>query len=172
VVSNWPYNPDPTSSNVSAIGLYHSGGAQNVVIEGNVFAYNVGGAFQHDWTEDRMPKLTFRSNLFFQNGMLFGAEGDGDGVIVGKFGANPRYMVLDLETIEDDFGYRMEDNVVMDPGFAVDQLLYVEIDEEDPYADHYIEGYGTAMDVEAGGLPFAEGEASAYGVQASQIWQQ
>jgi len=172
VVSNWPYNPDPTSSNVSAIGLYHSGGAQSVVIEGNVFAYNVGGAFQHDWTEDRMPKLTFRSNLFFQNGMLFGAEGDGDGVIVGKFGANPRYMVLDLETIEDDFGYRMEDNVVMDPGFAVDQLLYVEIDEEDPYADHYIEGYGTAMDVEAGGLPFAEGEASAYGVQASQIWQQ
>ena len=171
VVSNWPYNPDPTSSNVSAIGLYHSGGAQNVVIEDNLFAYNVGGAFQHDWTEDRMPRLTFRRNLFFQNATLFGAEGDGDGVIVGKFGTNPRYMVLDLETIEDDFSYQMEDNVVMDPGFSVDQMLYVEIDEEDPYADHYIEGYGTAMEVEAGGLPFAEGEASAYGVQPGQIWQ-
>jgi hypothetical protein len=46
---NWPFNPDPTSSNVSAVELYHSGGAKQVNIEGNLFAYNPGGAMQHDW---------------------------------------------------------------------------------------------------------------------------
>ena len=169
-VSNWPYNPDPTSSNVGAVGLYHSGGVQHVIAEGNVFAYNVGGAFQHDWPEDRMPKLTLRGNLFFQNATLFGVESDGDGVFVGKFGPNPRYLVLDVETIEDDFGYATDANVAMDPGFSVDQMLYVEIDDEDPYADHYIEGYGTAMEVEPGSLPFAEGGAAGYGVQADACW--
>ncbi len=35
---NWPYNPDATSSNVSAINLYHSGGCQTLNLEGNLFA--------------------------------------------------------------------------------------------------------------------------------------
>lgn len=149
-ILNWPYNPDPTSSNVGAVGLYHKGGVKQVVIEGNVFAYNVGGAFQHDWPETRMPTISFRDNLFYQNAALFNKSGPGDGVIVGKFGANPRYAVLDLETVEDELSYPASGNVITDPGINIIQALNIEVDEEDSYADHYVEGYAPPVDIEAG----------------------
>lgn len=170
-ILSWPYNPDPTSSNVGAVGLYHKGGVKQVVIEGNMFAYNVGGAFQHDWPETRMPKISFRDNLFYQNAALFDKSAPGDGVIVGKFGTNPRYAVLDIEMLEDEMSYAASGNVTTDPGINITQALTVEIDEEDSYADHYIEGYAPPMDVDVNLLPFAQGEAERYGVSVNRIWQ-
>ncbi|MEE8302506.1 MAG: hypothetical protein V3S24_08745 [Candidatus Tectomicrobia bacterium] len=116
---NWPYNPDATSSNVSAINLYHSGGCQTLNLEGNLFAYNPGGALQHDWPEDRMPEINLRDNLFHMNAALFGEGADNAGVIAGKFGLNPKYLILDLETVEDDFDYTVDGNVVMDPQIPI-----------------------------------------------------
>ncbi len=118
-ILNWPYNPDPTSSNVSALELYHDGGASKLNIEYNLFAYNPGGAMQHDWPEDRMPEMTIYKNLFYMNAGLFG-EGDPEaGVIAGKLGHNPKYLILDLETLEDDFDYEVDSNVSMDPQIPV-----------------------------------------------------
>ena len=118
-IMNWPFNPDPTSSNVSAIELYHSGGMSHLTVEKNIFAYNPGGAMQHDWPEDRMPEMTFKENLFFMNGTLFGDGDPGAGVIAGKLGLNPQYLVMDLETLEDDFDYNVEGNVSMDPQIPI-----------------------------------------------------
>lgn len=118
-IMNWPFNPDPTSSNVSALELYHSGGAGQVNIEQNLFAYNPGGAMQHDWPEDRMPEMAINNNLFYMNAGLF-ADGDSEGgVIAGKLGHNPKYLILDLMTLEDDFDYDVNGNVSMDPQIPV-----------------------------------------------------
>lgn len=118
-IMNWPFNPDPTSSNVSALELYHSGGAGNVNIEQNLFAYNPGGAMQHDWPEDRMPDMAIKNNLFYMNAGLFG-DGDAEGgVIAGKLGHNPKYLIIDLITLEDDFDYEVDGNVSMDPKIPV-----------------------------------------------------
>jgi hypothetical protein len=116
---NWPFNPDATSSNVSAIELYHSDGAQAVNIEGNVFAFNPGGAMQHDWPDDRMPDMTIRNNLFYMNAGLFENGAADAGIIVGKFGTNPRYMVLDMASVEDDFDYTVTGNVAIDPQIPI-----------------------------------------------------
>ncbi len=116
---SWPYNPDPTSSNVGAVELYHSGGAAQVTIEGNLFAHNPGGALQHDWPEDRMPDLALRNNLFHSNAALYADGAPEAGVIAGKFGTNPRYLILDLETVEDDFDYAVDGNVAMDPAIPI-----------------------------------------------------
>jgi hypothetical protein len=116
---NWPYNPDATSSNVSAIELYHSGGADQVNIENNIFAFNPGGAMQHDWPEDRMPGLSIKNNLFHSNAALF-EDGEAEaGIFAGKFGTNPIYLILDLETVEDDFDYDVSGNVAMDPKIPI-----------------------------------------------------
>jgi len=115
----WPYNPDATSSNVSAIELYHKGGAEAVNIEGNLFAYNPGGAMQHDWPEGRMPKLAIKGNLFYQNAALFANGTDDNGVIAGKFGTGAVYNLLTLDVLMDDFGYDTADNVVMDPDIRI-----------------------------------------------------
>ena len=116
---SWPFNPDSTSSNVSAIELYHKDGCQKLTIEGNIFAYNPGGAMQHDWPDDRMPEMAIKNNLFYMNSALF-AEGDAEnGVIAGKFGTNPKYLLLDLETIEEDLDYDVSGNVSMDPKISI-----------------------------------------------------
>lgn len=116
---NWPYNPDATSGEVSCINLYHSGGTQSLVFDHNLFAFNPGGAMQHDWPEARMPKISFNANLFFMNAGLFG-EGKADaGVFAGKFGTNPKYLLCDLITIEDDFGYSSSGNQAFDPQIPV-----------------------------------------------------
>ena len=63
-----------------------SGGAAQVTIEGNLFAYNPGGAMQHDWPEDRMPPLTLSNNLFHSNAALFedgAAEAGADCAVCG-----------------------------------------------------------------------------------------
>ncbi|NNF07208.1 MAG: hypothetical protein HKN21_10650 [Candidatus Eisenbacteria bacterium] len=116
---NWPYNPDPTSALVSAINLYHKDGCVSLNIEQNLFAFNPGGALQHDWPEDRMPEITLNKNLFFMNAGLFEDGADDGGVIAGKLGLNPKYLIIDLETLEDDFDYTVNGNVVMDPKIPI-----------------------------------------------------
>ena len=118
-VLNWPYNPDQTSSNVSAIELHTSASFEDMVFERNLFAYNPGGVFQHDWPEDRMPDMTIRENLFFLNGALWNQSAPEAAVIAGKFGTNPLYLVLDLYDVEDDLSADMGGNVAFDPQIPV-----------------------------------------------------
>jgi hypothetical protein len=148
---NWPYNPDTTSSNVGALTLDERSSAQSIVIEGNIFAQNPGGAMQHDWPEDRMPELAIRSNVFYQNALLFGNDEPGAGVLVGKFGTNPRYLILDLETVEEDFGYNVEGNAYADPEFDVEFELEVTPDGDDVE----LMGFAPKMDLRFVPLPAA-----------------
>ena len=114
-ILNWPYNPDPTSANVGVINLYNKECCQQLNIEGNLFAFNPGGAMQQDWVWDRMPKTRIHNNLFFSNAMLFGNGKKDAGVIVGKFGLNPKYLIADLYMLEDEFDYDVSGNVSFDP---------------------------------------------------------
>ena len=118
-ILNWPYNPDPTSGEVSCINLYHKGGAAAVVFDHNLFAFNPGGAMQHDWPEDRMPALTLKQNLFFMNAGLFGDGKPDAGVFAGKFSTNPKYLLCDLITIEDDFSYTCSGNQAFEPKIPI-----------------------------------------------------
>lgn len=189
-ILNWPYNPDATSSNVSAIELYHSGGAAQVNIEHNLFAYNPGGAMQHDWPEDRMPPMAIRNNLFYMNAGLF-ADGEPEaGVIAGKFGHNPTYLLLDLETLEDDFDYDVSGNVSMDPQVPVALL---DLQAADSYSVNRkntvlndvrqlfglnqdggtvaIANYAPAMVFNPQAIPLPMNDAAkGYGVQPTQLW--
>jgi hypothetical protein len=168
-VLNWPYNPDRDSSNVGAVELYHKNSAATLNIEGNLFAYNPGGAFQHDWPENRMPAINFRRNLFFTNAALFGNNEPGAGPIVGKFGLNPKHLVLNLGTIEDDFKYKLEGNVVMDPGLKVNYQLMVKPGKGD---DVDLKGYAPRFDFSPAALPFPNNAAAkVYGVQTDRITQ-
>jgi hypothetical protein len=114
-ILNWPYNPDPTSGNVGVINLYTKDCCTLLNIEGNLFAFNPGGAMQQDWVWDRMPKTRIHNNLFFSNAMLFGNDKKDAGVIVGKFGLNPKYLIADLYMLEDEFDYDVSGNVSFDP---------------------------------------------------------
>jgi hypothetical protein len=129
-ILNWPFNPDPTSSNVGAVELYHSDGYKTLTFENNLFAFNPGGAFQQDWAHDRMGPITLRNNLFHANGSLFSTATPEDGVIVGKFGTNPTYLSLDLITVEDDLDYVVEGNVSMDPGIGLAVAPLEAVDSE------------------------------------------
>ncbi len=118
-ILNWPFNPDPTSSNVGALELYHSECCEELNIESNLFAFNPGGAMQHDWPEKQMPKLHLKKNLFFTNATLFG-DGRGDaGLFVGKFGKSPKHLVITVEQAADDYSYDMDGNVSFDPKVPV-----------------------------------------------------
>lgn len=114
-ILNWPYNPDPTSANVGVINLYTKECCKLLNVEGNLFAYNAGGAMQQDHVWDRMPKTRIHNNLFFNNAMLFGNGKKDAGVIVGKFGLNPKYLIADLYMLEDEFDYDVSGNVSFDP---------------------------------------------------------
>jgi hypothetical protein len=130
-ILNWPYNLDTTSSNVGVLELHTKDSAESVTVEGNLFAYNVAGAMQHDWTESRIPKLKIVNNLFYRNGMLFEPEALNSGIFVGKFGSNGIHRCLNIEQAEDDFGYTVEKNVVADPGLKVDFGFQTDEDGDD-----------------------------------------
>lgn len=116
---NWPFNPDPDSSNVGAIELYNKECCSELNVEGNLFAYNPGGAMQHDWAEDRMPKFKVKDNLFFMNATLFG-DGRGEaGLFAGKFGPSPKHLVITVDQAADDYGYQFSGNVSFDPKVPV-----------------------------------------------------
>lgn len=119
-ILNWPYNPDATSSNVGTIELYHRDSFRELVFERNLFAFNSGGVFQHDWPLDRMPEdIAIRDNLFYGNGALYGDGEPGAAVIAGKFGTNPLYRVLSLEDVEDDYDADMSGNVAFNPDIPI-----------------------------------------------------
>lgn len=186
----WPYNPDATSSDVSAIKLYHSDAAQQLNFENNLFAFNPGGVMQHDWPEDRMPEMSIRNNLFYMNAGLFGDGAVDAGVFAGKFGTNPEYLVLDMETIEDDFDYIFENNQAFDPKVPV---ALVDLQAADSYSVQRkntvlndirglfglnqdggtvaIANFAPAMTFNINALPLpAEPKAKAYGVQTNKLW--
>lgn len=188
---NWPYNPDTTSSNVSAVTLYHKDGAKQLNIEDNIFAYNPGGAMQHDWVDSRMPGIALRRNLFFMNAALF-AKGEADsGVFVGKFGTNAKYLILGLGTIGDDFNYKVENNVAFDPKIpiallplqsansaSVDRQNTVMNDVRRLFGQNQdggtvkIANYAPAMSFDVKTLPLpVEEKAKPYGVQPANLWQ-
>jgi hypothetical protein len=186
----WPFNPDATSSEVSAIKLYHKEGAEVLNIENNLFAFNPGGVMQHDWPEDRMPDINLRNNLFYMNAGLFG-DGEVDaGVLAGKFGTNPKYLILNLETVEEDFSYTVEGNVAIDPKVPV---ALVDLTASDSYSVHRkstvlndlrnlfglnqrggtvsISGFAPAMTFDVNNLPIPmEQNAKTYGVQINELW--
>lgn len=187
---NWPYNPDATSSEVSAVNLYHKSGARQLNIEDNIFAYNPGGAMQHDWKEDRMPGIAIRRNLFFMNAALFGKGEKDAGVFAGKFGTNAKYLVLGLDTIADDFGYKVENNVAFDPKIPITLLKLLAVNSAGVERQNTvmndvrrlfgqnqdggtvaIANYAPAMDFDPNALPMpTEEKAKAYGVQPSRLW--
>ena len=148
---NWPYNPEPTSSLVSAVNLNPKDSAQELVFARNIFALNMGGALQHDSPENAMPKLTLRENLFFRNATLSANEEPGAGAVVGKFGTSPKYRVLTLESLADDFGYTVEGNVALDPDFSAKAVLATEADGD----DLKVEGFAPPMKYEPGKSSFA-----------------
>lgn len=187
---NWPYNPDATSSNVSAVTLYHKGGALQLNIEDNIFAYNPGGAMQHDWKENRMPGISLKRNLFFMNAALFGKGEPDAGVFAGKFGPNAKYLVIGLATIADDFSYAVADNVAFDPKIPITllELLSVNsasVDRKNTVMNDVrrlfgqnqdggtvkIANYAPVMDFDPKALPLpAEEKAKPYGVQPNTLW--
>lgn len=189
VIANWPFNPDPTSSNVGALELYHRDCCGELVLEGNLFAFNVGGAMQHDWPTNRMGTLKLRDNLFFQNATLFSDARPEAGVFTGKFGSGGVHQVVALAAhMEDDFDYDFKDNVSFDPKLPVqlDPLLAANsgavqaqkttmnevrqvLGKNQQGGTVAIKNYAPRMTVDAAKLPFpAEPKASRYGVQRAQ----
>jgi hypothetical protein len=116
---NWPFNPDPTSGNVGALEIPNADCCVQLNIDGNLFAYNPGGAMQHDWPEKRSPKMAITGNLFFANALLFGDARPEAGFFVGKFGTNPKHLVITAASAADDYSYTIKNNVTLDPKVPV-----------------------------------------------------
>lgn len=119
-VLNWPRNPDPTTSNPGALEIGNNYATEHVLIEGNLFAWNMGGAIFSQWDHDRSPPITIRGNLFWQNGLMYGASRPDDGAMVGKFNGAAVHSIYDALDLEDDFDWTAEDNDSFDPGFRLD----------------------------------------------------
>lgn len=189
-ILNWPYNPDATSSNVGALELYHSDGYKTLTIEGNLFAYNPGGAMQHDWAPERMGDIVIRDNLFYANGSLFSTATPEEGVIVGKFGPNPSHIPLDLMTIEDDLDYDVSGNVSIDPEIGLSMAPLQAVDSDAVQRENTVINDVRrilGMNQSGGAVPIAnyaprmqyfEGlpvfptnpDATQYGVQPQSLW--
>jgi hypothetical protein len=191
VILNWPFNPDKTSSDVGALTLYHKDCCGELNIEKNLFAYNPGGAMQHDWPTARMPKLRINENLFFLNATLFGNDKPEAGFFVGKFGPSPLYSVVNVGPgLQDDYSYEMKDNVVMDPKVPVALVDLQAADSSSVTAKKTvlndvrglfglnkaggtvaIANYAPRMGLDLKNLPFpAEDKAKGYGVQSGQVF--
>lgn len=166
----WPYNPDPTSAEVGAVSLNTKETTQEIVVRDNLFAHNVGGALQHDWPEERMPRLSFVHNLFFGNATLMGAKEPGAGMIVGKFGLNPKYLVLDAAQLGDDFSYEVKDNVALDPGLDPDGELHVTPAEGGEGHDVDVKGFAPRVTYDPERLPLPRTpEAAPFGIQPGSV---
>lgn len=191
MILNWPFNPDKTSSNVGALELYHSDCCTTLNIEKNLFAYNPGGAMQHDWPTNRMGKLAIKGNLFFTNATLFGDARPEAGVFVGKFGPNPTHQVVALAAhMEDDYPYDFADNVSFDPKVPVALVDLQAADSSSVTAKKTvmndvrglfglnkegtavsIKNFAPRMGLDLEHLPFpAEPKAAGYGVQREKAF--
>ncbi|MBN2695856.1 hypothetical protein JXR93_14445 [bacterium] len=114
---NWPYNPDPTSGTVATVEVNSKDGCEKIVFEKNIFAFNYGGAIMPLYEEKRMPKMEFKSNLFYRNGALFKVKSADDGALVGKFNGSATYVTYNMSDAEDDLSYKFEKNQSFDPKF-------------------------------------------------------
>ncbi len=191
VILNWPFNPDTTSSNVGALELYHRDCCTELVIEDNLFAFNPGGAMQHDWPVNRMGPLAIRNNLFFMNASLFGDGRPEAGVFVGKFGPSPKHQVIALAAhMEDDYPYKFEGNVSFDPKVPVALVDLLAADSSSVTAKKTvmndirglfginkeggtvaIKNFAPRMGLDLEHLPFpAEKKAEPYGVQRARAY--
>jgi len=111
---NWPYNPDPTTSNPGALEVGGKYAAGSVEIVGNLFAHNHGGAIHLTEDDDKGPPTTIAGNLFWRNGGLFDVEDEGGAAVVGKFLRAASHRTLDFIDIE-DFDWNAEENDSFDP---------------------------------------------------------
>jgi len=191
VILNWPFNPDKTSSDVGALSLPTKDCCGVLNIENNLFAYNPGGAMQHDWPEARTVNLKINTNLFFMNATLFGNAKPEAGFFVGKFGLNPIYAVIDQGPgLQDDYSYEMKGNVVMDPKVPVALVDLQAGDSTSVTAKKTvmndlrglfgankqggtvaIANYAPRMGLDLKNLPFpAEEKAKAFGVQQALVY--
>jgi hypothetical protein len=90
----------------------------------------------------------------------------GDGAMVGKFGTNPKHLVLDPAAMEEGLEYEFGGNVALDPGIEVAELLVVTEDGDDVE----IEGFAPAMKWDPAAPPMPkEAKAAAYGVKPEKI---
>ena len=185
---NFPFNPDPTSSNVGAIEWHNDNSFNEMVFEGNLFAFNPGGAFQSDWAPEDLPEIVLRDNLFYGNGAVFGEDDPGAVVVAGKFGTNPTYRLLDLDDVRDNLDAEVSGNVVADPDLRLalvsDQpvdpsFIKAQVDElEDPAtlfegADGTTEvtTFAPEMLYDQRVVPVPRNaDAQGYGVQRDQAW--
>jgi len=124
---NWPYNPDPTTSNPGTLQLGGSSSTAKFMIKDNIFAYNIGSAIHITSTSDQGPPETeFVHNLFYMNGSLFGESEPGAAVIAAKFGGfknkDVPWNVINLEALEDDYEWENEDNVAFDPKININHV--------------------------------------------------
>lgn len=119
-VLNWPYNPDRTTSNPGALEIGNNYATRHVLIERNLFAFNMGGAIFPQWDEDRGPPITIGENLFWRNGSMFDPTRDDAGAVVGKFAGSPVHAIFSAEDLEDDFDWNVYGNESFDPGLQLD----------------------------------------------------
>lgn len=115
-IRNFPYNPDPTTSNPGAIEIGGKDGVARVELRGNLFAFNSGGAIFPQWDEKRGPQIEIADNLFFRNAGIFGAKDVGKGAVVGKFNGAAKHGVFTPDEVAEEFSWKSHGNVVADPG--------------------------------------------------------
>lgn len=195
-VLNWPYNPDPTTGNPGALQIAGKYAAAKVVVKDNLFAYNCGGAIYPTFSDTVGPPMEIKHNLFFTNGALFGLTDKPEaGAIVGKFGGfmsrEIPWNVLDIETVEDDYEWKSEGNVVLDPkapvsmveaGFANSNDVGVKktrmndlrglLGMNKQGKTMKVSNYAPRMALDPAGLPFpAEPKAKDFGVKPERVEQ-
>lgn len=190
-IVNWPYNPDPSTAQPAALEIGNKYTAAQVVIEDNLFAHNVGGAIMPGYDDKAGPPITIKNNLFFGNGVLFGATDPSTGAVVGKFNRAATHSLYSAEDLEDDFSWSVSGNVSFDPKVPV---ALVEPGVVDSHAVHAkktvlndvrglfglnkdggrveIKNFAPRLGIDLGNLPFpAEPKAKAYGVKAERVEQ-
>ncbi len=116
-ILNWPYNPDPSTGTAGTLEVNSKSRLNNVEISNNIFAYNVGGAINPLYQENRMPKMTIKNNLFFNNGTLFSVKSADTAAVIYKAGTS--YITMSMEDIEDDFEWNVGGNVSFDPQLKI-----------------------------------------------------
>ncbi|MFC1673579.1 hypothetical protein ACFL12_05425 [Pseudomonadota bacterium] len=117
-ILNWPYNPDPTTSNPGALEIGDKYSSAQVTITKNLFAYNAGGGIHAQWDDVKGPPMAITDNLFWGNGSLFNSADPDAAAVLGKFNGSPRYVLLTSDDAE-DFDWDVENNVSFDPGLHV-----------------------------------------------------
>ncbi len=122
-LGNHPLNPDPTSGTTAAMFIKENKRVGKVLVAGNLFVYNPGGAINPHGPNDKGP-IELKDNLFFENGDLFGEKAPGAAAIVVKWGGFKSdkipWNLISLDLIEDDYEWKNSGNVALDPKITFD----------------------------------------------------